>query len=383
MIWNQLPDLENIKNHLVNLHQQNQLPHAILFKGEDGSGALPLALGFVQYLYCDNPKNNLPCGECKSCKQTKNLFYPGFQLLIPKFSTSQKNENEDETNVTKVFLQSFSENIFISFDDLLNKLKGKNKQASISTQDIHTVIESVSYSAVGNKYNIIVIWKPELMLPAAANKLLKTLEEPPPQTLFLLVSSNPEELLPTIISRVQQINIPNYSEIDCIDYLINKFNTEPTTAQEISKICNGNLNKAIHILTNFDEYVELLNDFKEFARLSIKYDLNNIDKFISKFEDRGREYLKRFLEYSLDIFHYALLQNYNASHLIKSTQQEKEFISKFYLYAHESNIPKLYEIFNDAYHHAVRNANIRILLNDLFLRCNELLKKKPTTNVQN
>lgn len=377
MIWKEIPGLETMKRHLVNLHLQNQLPHAILFKEHSDNAAFPLALGFIQYLYCDKPKDIYPCGECKACKQTQNLFYPGFKLVLPKFSTSsQKNDDKENADITGEFYRLFRENIFLSFDDILREVKGKNKQAMISVQTIHEIIESVSYSAVGNKYNIVCIWHPEMMAPAAANKLLKTLEEPPPQTLFFLVSPKPDELLATILSRLQQISVPSFSEKETVDYLIQKYNTEASKAQEIAKICNGNINKAIHILNNFEEYIELLNDFRTFAKLSIKYDINGIDEWIKKYESAGREALKKFLEYSLDIFHYSLMQNYQLSDLIRATSVEKDFISKFYLYAHDDNIPKLYELFNDTYHNITRNANIRITLNALFLRCNELLKKK-------
>lgn len=379
MLWQEIPGLNNIKQHLAELHLTNTLPHAILLKGEDGNAALPLALGFMQFLHCDDVnKKNHPCEECKSCKQTQNLFYPGFKIVLPKFSSSQK-ENE-EKDITDIFYQLFKENIFVTFDDILKESKGKNKQAIISVQDIHQIIESVSYSAIGNKYNIVCIWHPEMMMPAAANKLLKTLEEPPPQTLFILVTDKPDELLATIISRVQQISVPGFSQKEIIDFLIDKHSTNPQKAQEIAEISNGNINKALHILFHFDEYSELLNDFKDFARLSIKYEYDGIDKWIKKYEAAGREALKRFLEYALDILHHALLQNYQLNHLIKTTQPEKDFISKFYPYAHDENIPKLYELFNEAYQHVVRNANIRILLNTLFLRCNELLKKKNTVS---
>lgn len=378
MLWQNIPYQTAVKNYLSELYLNNRLPHALLIKGEEGSATLPIALGFMQFLHCDNQNKKLhPCGECKSCKQTKNLFFSGFQLVIPAFSTSQKNENE-ENDTYKVFYELFKENIFITFDDVLKATKGKNKQALITVQTIHQIIENVSYSALGNKYNIICIWHPESMLPSAANKLLKTLEEPPPQTLFLLVTSKPEELLATILSRIQQISIPHYTQKEMVDFLIEKYQIDSSKAQEISEISNGNINKAIQLLTNLDEYIELLNDFKEFARLAIKFDYDEIDNWIKKYESKGRESLKFFLEYSMDVFHNALIQNFNLPQLIKTTQQEKEFISKFYLYAHQENIPALFEIFNDAYLHTTRNANIRILLNDLFLRCNELLKKKKS-----
>lgn len=379
MIWQKIPGLESLKQYLVGLHKHHQLPHALLFKGEDGGAALPMALGFIQYLYCEQPHHIYPCGVCKTCQQTKNLFHPSFHFVLPKFSTStQKSDKVEESDVSQLFYKKFDKNPFISLNDILKEVKEKNKQTLISVQDVHQIIENVSYAAIGNKYNTVCIWNPELMMPAAANKLLKTLEEPPPQTLFILVSSKPEELLTTILSRVQQIEIPKFSEKDITDYLIQQYHTDIAKAREIAEIVNGNINKALHILNNYEEYTELLNDFREFARLSIKYDINGIANWIKKYETHGREYLKQFLEYSLEILHNALLQQYHLSSLIKTIQPEKEFISKFYLYAHDKNIPALYELFNEAYHHITRNANIRILLFDLFLRCHELLKKKIT-----
>ncbi len=379
MIWRDISGLEDIKKYLVNLHLHGKIPHALLFKGEDGTAVLPLVLGFVQYLYCDNPQDIYPCGQCKSCKQSQHLFHPGFKLIIPKFSTSsQKDEAKGSGDIIEEFYRLFQHNIFVSFDDILREVKGKNKQAIISVQEIHQVIESVSYSAVGNKYNIVCIWHPEMMVPAAANKLLKTIEEPSSRTLFFLICSRPEELLPTIVSRMQQVSVPSFTDNEIIDYLVKKYQVERNKAQEIAQICNGNINKAIHILNNFDEYIELLNDFKNLVKLSVKYDINEIDNWIRKYESAGREAIKKFLEYALEILHYSLVQNYQLPELIKATNLEKDFISKFYVYAHEHNISKLYELFNDTYHYVTRNANIRIVLNDLFLRCNELFKKKIT-----
>lgn len=383
MLWQKIPDLENIKHYLTELFVQKQIPHALLFKSEEGGAALPLALGFMQLLHCDNLSHNLPCGVCKSCKQTQNLFYPGFHFVLPKFSSSsQKSEATDDTDTLKIFYALFKENIFLSFDDVLKEVKSKNKQALISVQDVHQIIESISFSAVGNKYNIVCIWNPEYMQPAAANKLLKTLEEPPPQTLFFLISSRPEELLATILSRAQKVEVPKFNDQDVMNYLMTTYQVEPSKAQEIASICQGNINKAIQILLHYDEYLTLLNDFREFARLSIKYDVNGIEQWIRNYENAGREALKRFLEYALDILHYTIIQNYQLSPLIRTTQQEKEFISKFYPYVHFQNIEKLYELFNTAYNNVSRNANLRITMSELFLRCNELLKKN-VSNVQN
>ncbi|GIV27932.1 MAG: DNA polymerase III subunit delta' [Bacteroidia bacterium] len=383
MLWHKIPDLESLKLYLTELFVRQQIPHALLFKGEEGGAALPLALGYMQLLYCDNPHNNFPCGICKSCKQTENLFYPGFHFVLPKFSQStQKSEGSEDSDLLKIFYSIFKENIFLTFDDVLKDAKGKNKQAFISVQEVHQIIESVSYSAIGNKYNIVCIWNPEYMQPAAANKLLKTLEEPPPQTLFFLICSRPEELLATILSRVQKIEVPKFNDKDVVDYLIINYQVEPSKAQEIAMICQGNINKAIQILLHYDEYIALLDDFREFARLAIKYDVNGIEQWMRNYESAGREAFKRFLEYALDILHYAIMQNYQLPQLIRTTQHEKAFISKFYPYVHFNNMEKLYDLFNTAYNNVSRNTNLRITMSELFLRCNELLKKN-TTNVKN
>lgn len=379
MLWNDIPDLDNIKNHLADIYLLNQLPHALLFNEKKSNCALALALGLMQFMNCDHPnKKNIPCGECRSCKQTKNLFYPGFQFVLPKFSTSSKNENNNETDLIKIFYDLFKENIFISFEDVLKEIKSKNKQPLISVQDIHQIIENVSYTSEGSKYKIVCIWHPELMNHNAANKLLKTLEEPPEQTLFILVTDKADELLPTILSRVQTINIPPFNHAVIAKYLKEKFLINEQQANDIAEISDGNILTAIHLQQNFNSYSDLLNDFKEFVRLAIKYDIDKIEKWSKKYETEGREAFKRFLEYSLNIFHYCILQNFQLNDLIKTTPAEKDFISKFYLYINEDNVQKLYEIFNDTYHHTARNANLRIIISNLFLRANELLKKKQT-----
>ncbi len=376
MIWQKIPGLETTKSFLIELHKHNQLPHAILLSGKEGSAVLPIALGFSQFLLCDTPKDLLPCGECKSCKQTQNLFYPGFQIILPKFSTAKSDEAENQ--FLKLFFDLFKENIFIGFDDILKETKDRSKQALISVQDIHRVIESTAFTAEENKYKIIIIWMPELMPPASANKLLKTLEEPPPQTLFMLVSYNPEKLLPTIISRLQQIPVPIFTDEQVSTYLINHFSLQKEKADDIAFIAEGNINKAIQLIENIENYYTLLNDLKAFIRNAIKFDFNEIEKWIKNYEDIGREGLKRFFEYSLGVLHNALLFNYQAIEVSKVTDGEKSFIEKLLPYVRKDNISTLHDLFNDAYHQVSRNANMRTLLIDLFLRCNETLPKKVT-----
>lgn len=200
---------EELKESLAKMVQGNRLGHAILFTEENGGGAFPFALALAQHMNCLNRKEQDSCGVCGSCHKYQKLIHPDLHFAFPVSSAASLSESEKKAPVSDYFLQAFRElalsNPYFGEQELYDALGIENKSGLISVNEARRIFEKLSLKAAEGSYKTMIVFLPEKMNLDAANKLLKLLEEPPQGTLFLLVSHNPERLLPTIRSRCQLI----------------------------------------------------------------------------------------------------------------------------------------------------------------------------------
>lgn len=210
----------------------------------------------------------------------------------------------------------------------------------------------------------------------AANKLLKVLEEPPEQTIFILVCNNPDQLLATIISRVQQIPFLRLQEAEIKEALVKKFGVTEENAQQAAFLCDSNFNEAIKLLTQSDEQLSFLQHFQSFMRLALKFDCDKALQWIDQNAATGREKQKQFLQYGLEIFRDCLMYNFGSRDLVRLSGNEKQFLEKFAPFITQRNYEMLVEEFNSNCYYIERNANPKILFMDLLLKTNELINKR-------
>ena len=200
---------ETLKEQLVLMVRSNRLGHALLLTEENGGGAFAFALALAQYVNCRDPRENDSCGECPSCHKYQKLIHPDLHFAFPVSSSSQLSESEKKAPVSDYFLPAFRDlalaNPYFTEQELYDTLGIENKSGLISVNEAKRIFEKLSLRAGEGLYKTMIIFLPEKMNLDAANKLLKLLEEPSPGTLFLLVSHNPERLLPTIRSRCQLV----------------------------------------------------------------------------------------------------------------------------------------------------------------------------------
>ena len=219
----------------------------------------------------------------------------------------------------------------------------------------------------------MIIWQPEKMNLSSANKLLKILEEPPEQTLFLMVCNHPEQLLATIISRVQQIPFYKIDNEDIVNGLVDEFSCQPQAAKQAALMSDGSYREAQLLLQHLDGGVEYLQNFRAFMLIALKFDAPKAVSWIDENARTGREKQKQFLQYALEIFRDCLMYNYGSVDLVRHSGEEKEFITKFARFVHKRNYERLLEEFNSAFYHIERNANPKILFMDLIMKTNELI----------
>jgi DNA polymerase-3 subunit delta' len=373
MLYNQIIGQSEAKQRLVKMVNENRVPHALLFNGKEGSGNLPSAFAFAQHLFCNTKTEQGACGSCNSCNKVAKLIHPDVHFIVPIAKSKDVKKTDD---VIKVFREAFLQNPYLTLNDWVNELNADNKQPIIPVEEAADILKKLSYTSYEGSYKLILIWQPEKMNVEAANKLLKILEEPPEQTIFSLVTNNAEQLLPTIISRVQNIPFYNVSESEIAEALIKHFNVNSDIAKQTAILSNGSYSEALHLLTHNDDSVSFLANFQSFMRLALKFDCNKAIQWIDVNASIGREKQKQFFQYALEVFRDSLMFNYGSKDLIRLNGHEKQFLEKFAPFVNQKNYEKLVEEFNSNYYYIERNANPKILFMDLILKTNELINLK-------
>lgn len=370
MFFKNIVGQDAIKQRLIQMHQNSRVPHALMFTGPEGSGGLTTAIAFTQFLFCQNKQNNDSCGICPSCIKVSKLIHPDLHLVFP-IPLSKKIRTSDD--LISEFREQFASTPYLSLKDWFDNIDAENKQPSIPAEEANGILKKLSYTSYEGGYKIMVIWQPEKMNTTSANKLLKIIEEPPEQTLFLLVCNHPEQLLSTIISRVQQIPFHKLNADEITSALINNHNCQPQAAKQAALLSDGNYREAELLLIHSDEGQAYLQNFREFMLIALKFDALKVVNWVDENSRIGHEKQKQFLQYGLEIFRDCLMYNYGTIDLVKHSGEEKEFIIKFSKFIHQRNYERLLVEFNYGYYHIERNANPKILFMDLAMKVNELL----------
>ena len=370
---------EYLKNHLVKSTDNGRISHAQLFVGKEGSGVLPMAIAYAQYILCHTSNDK----EASALKCSK-LMHPDLHFAFPVAT----NDAVKSHPVSKLFLEDWRQfiasNPYGNLFEWLQSIGIENKQGQIGVDEAEEIVKALKLKSYEGGYKIMIIWMAEKMNTSAANKLLKLLEEPPEKTVFLLVTEDEEQIITTIKSRCQVLHFPLLSEADIIKGLIEQEGTDNPIAAQIAQQADGNFNKALHLLhnDNSDEQFEqwfiiwVRAAFKAKGNATVIKELIDWSETIAK---TGRETQKRFLHYCLQFFRQALLLNYNADELVFLQPKTPNFdLEKFAPFVHSKNILDINAELNDAIYHIERNGNAKIILLDLSIKLTRLLHTKET-----
>lgn len=382
MLFSEIIGHTAIKTNLLNLCHSERIAHAYLFTGEAGSGVLPLAIAFAQTLCCEHPTDTGACGDCRSCQQFSRLSYPDLHFTFPYI---KKDSNDTRTCVDYVeqFRGLVLSRKYFTLDDWHNTLGVETKQSVIYEVESDAIIESSSIKPYYDKYKVYLIWLPERMNLACANKLLKILEEPFPKTLFLLVSERPEMLLPTILSRVQEIHVPPIDERDLATALQVNNSLSLERAQEIAHLSDGDYLKTLALLDTSATDTTFFEWFKTLMRnawlVGIKQDYKalvamrkwSIDVADSK---SGRDKLIDFLRYCQRSIREYYVYNYGTPTLNYLVDDEYDFAKNFAPFITVKNMEGFMNLFAKAEDIIRQNGNAKIVFFDLGLNAIVLIK---------
>lgn len=383
MLFSEILGQEHIKKHLTKTVDEGRIPHAQLFVGPEGSGTLPMAIAYAQYILCKNSDGENTTGN-ESCNlKFKNFSHPDLHFAFP---VAKKTGDKTKNPTSKLYLADWrkllTEQPYGNLFDWYKLLGVENKQGNISVHEAADIYNTLSLKSYEGGYKVLIMWMAEKMNTQCANKLLKLIEEPPQKTIIILIVEDEEQLINTIYSRCQTIHFQHLSEEDITKGLVKDYQLDNQVARKIAHKANGNYNRACDLVYQDSEEIQFESWFVLWVRSAFKakgnkgaiHDLIGWSEEISK---TGRETQKQFLTFCMDYFRQAMLMNYQANTLVYIEPQTDNFkLEKFAPFVHEGNIMPITHELQDAIYHIERNGNAKIILTDLSIKLTRLLHKK-------
>lgn len=385
MLFKDIIGQEAIKQQLRASVREGRIPHAQLFAGQGGIGKLRLALAYAQYLNCSHRTEEDSCGQCPTCLQYQKLQHSDLHFVFPIVKT-------DIGDTCDAYMESWREIVlqqgYFDLDDWYKMLGVETKQGMIYEKESGEILRKLSLKSFGDGYKVMIIWQPEKMNIACANKLLKILEEPPQRTVFLLVSEHPEQLLSTIQSRVQLIRVPRLPA-EVIAEALSGEGIPTEEAASIARIANGSYLQARKMADESEANQRELRDFIALFRDAYtvgvlqdpqkKYEsLNRLRQWSMDMADSkvGREKQKHFLQYAQQQVRENYIRNIGQPDLNYQLPAEHDFSVRFAPFIHNGNVEQIMNQLALAERQIEQNGNAKIIFFDLCLQMIVLIKSK-------
>ena len=381
MLFSEILGQEHIKNHLIKSADAGRIPHAQLFVGPEGSGTLPMAIAYAQYILCQNSSENNTGNEACNLK-FNHLSHPDLHFAFPVATNDEIKSKPLSANFLTSWREFVLENPYGGLFDWYKKIGVEKKQGQIGVDEASEINKSLSLKAYEGGYKVMIIWMADKMNTAASNKLLKLIEEPPAKTIFILITEHLEDILQTIYSRCQVLDFIGLPENEIVNGLVSRENCDEKLAQKIAHQSEGNFNKALHILRNDASEYPFEEWFIQWVRSAFRAKGNaaaiqDLIVWSETIAGLGREVQKQFLNYCIFFFRQALLHNYQTKDLVYYEPNVSKFeLEKFAPFVDGNNIMPIFKELEDAIYHIERNGNSKIVLTDLSIKLTRLIHKK-------
>jgi DNA polymerase III subunit delta' len=385
MVFNQVIGQQEIKAKLRSLVEHNRLSHALLLNAPEGAGGLPLALAFAQYVVCEKISNVEPgkpfptdsCNECPSCQKAARLIHPDIHYVFPVVSRKpgDKPVSADYMTEWREFISLYP---YGTIFDWLQQINADNKQGNISAHECNEINRTLSLKSFESGYKILIMWMPEY-LGNEGNKLLKLIEEPPPDTLFVLVTENESLILPTILSRVQIIRLPRPQVTEIQEALVSRAGVQPEQARQLAAVSEQNYREALRQLQHGqDDWQSLL---REWLNAVLRSGPVAQVKWVEEIAKTGREKQKQFLQYFSHLLEQAVRLRMSDTALADLPESEKDFALRLNKIADLSAQRSIVEEVNKSIYYIERNAHAKMLFHALTIRLYHILANREETIV--
>ena len=404
MLFKDVIGQTDVKQHLAEMVQSNRLSHALLFLGKQGSGALPLALAFAQFLVCekvngkstsnqqaaslfgfDEPveqSNTSPaltdaCGECSACTKARQMVHPDIHFSYPVISkkSGDKPKSTDFISEWREFIQ---QSPYGNVYDWLQFIGAENKQGNITAEECNDIIRQLSLKSFESEYKILLMWMPEY-LGKEGNKLLKLIEEPPANTLFILVAESEEQILQTILSRTQLVKVPLLENVEVEQALIERSHTAPEQARLVAGIAQGDYHEALQLLQHSEE--DWLSLLREWMNVTLKENQPGQVKWVEEAAKLGRDKQKQFLRYYNHLLEQCVRLRILGPLNLSLSEPEKDFAARLNKVASVTQQQAIITELDKAAYYVERNANAKILFHALTIKMLHIIKDKVVVSV--
>lgn len=402
MLFKDVIGQNEVKQHLAEMVQLNRLSHALLFLGKQGSGALPLAIAFAQFLVCEKvngksisnqqgasvfgleeEQSKQPvfwqdaCGECAACNKARQMVHPDIHFsypVIPKKSGDKPKSTDYAGEWREFILQKPYGNIY----DWLQFIGAENKQGNITAEECNDIVRQLSLKSFESEYKILIMWMPEY-LGKEGNKLLKLIEEPPANTLFMLVAESEEQILPTILSRTQLVKIPLLGDTDVEKALIERNQTPAEQAKQVAGIAQGDYHEALQLLQHAEE--DWLSLLREWMNVTLKENHQGQVKWVDEVSKLGREKQKQFLRYYNHLLAQCVRLRILGDESPGLSKSETDFAQRLNKIASVTQQQAILTELDKAAYYIERNANGKILFHALTIKMLHIIRDKVVVSV--
>ena len=365
---------EEAKQRLIREAKEGKIAHARLFCGPEGIGKLPLAIAYARYLSCNNPGEKDACGICPSCVKFNKLAHPDLHFVFPVIKKKSKDTVSDD--FIAEWRELLSQTPYFNLNIWLEEMGAENQQAQIYVKESDEIIRKLCLKSSQGGYKIMIIWLPEKMNVECSNKLLKLLEEPPSQTIFLLVSEEPDMLLTTIQSRTQRFALYGIEEKYITERLQSQYGLQERDAISIGHRSEGNFLKALESIHLNEENKLFFDLFVSLMRLSYQRKIREMKQWSETLAAMGRERQKHFLSYCQRLVRENFMFNFQDPSLIFMNEEEQNFSKRFAPYINEKNVMGIMDELSEAQRHIEQNVNARMVFFDFSLKMIVLLVQK-------
>ncbi len=341
MLFREIVGHKELKNRLIRTVLNEKVSHAQLFLGAEGSEKLALAIAYTQFISCSNKQiytenSDLladSCGKCPSCVKYQKLAHPDLHFVFPVATTKSITSKPLSANFLKEWREELIEsNYYTTLNEWYKKIGIENKQGRISVEEANQVIKTLALRAYEGGYKVMIIWMVEKLYHAAAPKLLKILEEPPPKTLFILIAEDTNSILKTVLSRTQLIKLAPLQDDDIREFMQHNFQVSAEKIETIVNIADGSFKNVFPYLSDQVEDNPYFNLFREMMLLAYQRNFIKMKQKSEEISKLGRENIKQLLQYGIRIVRMCLYQDLGNIELIKYSGAELDFIQNSWLY---------------------------------------------------
>lgn len=353
--------------------RENRVSHAQLFSGAEGSGKLAMAIAYAQYVNCKNRSETDSCGECPSCKKYQKLIHPDLHFVFPVVK-SPKFKDPVSDNYLDKWREQVVKNPYFNLNNWNSVIDVENAQAQIYVTESSEIIRKLNLKTFEAEYKVMIIWMVERMNVQCANKLLKMIEEPPPKTLFILITENEEQILTTIKSRTQLVKFTGIDSASMAEAIRPLAEEAGKNVQGVVHQANGNYIEALNLISPDDQKALFFDQFTNIMRTSYKRDWDAMFTWVDEVSGLGREQQKSFLLYSLRMLRENFILNLKRPQLNYLSDEEKAFSDRFSPFINERNILVFSEEFEKAFRDISQNGNPRIIFLDLSLKITKMIR---------